>query len=453
VTLLTLSFQLVGNLLVLLHLLDLHLLQMREQAIDLVDDVRHAQLHAVNAAHGVLEVIAAHLSRSGVLLAFLLLIADLERVLLRLGHSLLLEVFELLGDVLARLGDITNQAQLLHLVQPMVRVLVVAREQRLDLHIRVALLLQQASPRAVVELVLAGHLVALQHLLDVHDSIATQVHLVHHLAVVQLQVVGQHELGLRLGHLLLDLGVRVVYDGHEHVQQDEESDEDKAQEVEGSEDGEECAQSDEIKITEQQTEQGEQGLEEVLVVRDGLAEEQIAKRTVRKEHNEEDDNEVEDVAGGSLQGRVQLIERAIQRDILEDLDPGEEDHDGTRLVEQLLTVGQRVEVLKLGGVAQQRVEQHGDLDGSVQVERDSHIRQAEDEPIDEVVRVLEVAAAGEANVDDLLERVVDGEDDEQDLHGGDGEVQRAHVAKQLGRTHGPRVEHATGCWELHYQSI
>ena len=189
----------------------------------------------------------------------------------------------------------------------------------------VYLLFEQTTPRVKVKLILAAHFVALKHLFNVRYSTSSQIEFVDHFAVVQLQVVTEHELGLRGGHLLLDLGVRVVYDRHEHVQQNEEADEDEAHEEERTKDGKVGSKSYKVEVSEQGAEQSEHGLREGLIVRNGLTKQRVAHGAVRKEDNEEDYDKVNDVTSGLFESRVELIEGTIQGNVLEDLYPSKED--------------------------------------------------------------------------------------------------------------------------------
>jgi len=225
-----------GNLLTLLHLVELHRLQMTEQFVDLVDDAGNRHLHSVNSAEHILKVVASHLSHLAIIIDLLVvqLISDLEAVLLGAGLTLVLEVAILVAQVTAGLGHILAQLELLNLVQLAIAVLIVLAKDGLDLHVGVASFAQLVTPRAKVKGVLAGHLLALEYLLDVQDAISSQRELVASARIVHLEIVAQHELGLRLGNLLLHLVVALVDDGHEHVEENEEANEHKRNEIHGT---------------------------------------------------------------------------------------------------------------------------------------------------------------------------------------------------------------------------
>ena len=125
-------------------------------------------------------------------------------------------------------------------------------------------------------------------------------------------------------------------------------------------------------------------------------------------------------------------------------------HECRGLIKQLLAEGESVKVLKLIAIGEQRVQELVDCGGSVNAQANVDVAQCKNEPVDEVVGVLEVGAeAGEADVNDLLQCVVDGEEHEEALHCGHDEIQSAHVAQQLARAHRPRVDYASGGRELH----
>lgn len=76
-----------------------------------------------------------------------------------------------------------------------------------------------------------------------------------------LEVVGNLKLVLLVGHVGLDLGVGVVDDGQEHVDQHEEDEEHKQHEEDGAKDAVGRLQLLEVKVTQDDAEQGEAATE------------------------------------------------------------------------------------------------------------------------------------------------------------------------------------------------
>jgi hypothetical protein len=94
-------------------------------------------------------------------------------------------------------------------------------------------------------------------LLDVDDLRSLNVQLVKDTVVALLEEGAQFNVALLGLHLLLDLTVRVVDDGNEHVQQYEEHKEHIGQEEDRSEDAVGRLNRLKVKVTENDTEQSE----------------------------------------------------------------------------------------------------------------------------------------------------------------------------------------------------
>ena len=72
-----------------------------------------------------------------------------------------------------------------------------------------------------------------------------------------LEVVSNLKLILLIGHVRLDLWVGVIDDGQEHVDQDKEDKENEEHEEDGTQNTVGCLQLVEVKVTQDDTEQGE----------------------------------------------------------------------------------------------------------------------------------------------------------------------------------------------------
>ena len=79
----------------------------------------------------------------------------------------------------------------------------------------------------------------------------------HHVVVTALEVVGDFELVLLVGDLRLHLGVGVVDDGQEHVEQHEEHEEDVAQEEDGPQNSVRFLNLVEVEVAQDGSQQGE----------------------------------------------------------------------------------------------------------------------------------------------------------------------------------------------------
>ena len=117
-------------------------------------------------------------------------------------------------------------------------------------------------PFIEVELFVVVDVSVLQGLLDIDDLVTLDVKLVEHLAVALLEVVGHFEFVLLGGDIGLDLGVGVVDDGQEHVEQHEEDEEDVEDEVGRAEDAVRLFQLVEVEVAEDDSEQREAASED-----------------------------------------------------------------------------------------------------------------------------------------------------------------------------------------------
>jgi hypothetical protein len=116
---------------------------------------------------------------------------------------------------------------------------------------------QVVSEFNVVNLAVVVHVSGGDSLLDVDDLRSLDVQLVQDAVVALLEEGAELDVALLGLHLLLDLAVRVVDDGNEHVQQDEEDKEHIGQEEDRSEHAIGRLNRLEVKVTENDTEQSE----------------------------------------------------------------------------------------------------------------------------------------------------------------------------------------------------
>ena len=107
----------------------------------------------------------------------------------------------------------------------------------------------------------------------------------HHEEVPKLK------LGLLRHHLLLHAPVRVVDNGQEHVEQDEEDEEDVAHEVERPEGAVRVLNRAQVEVAEHGAEHGVAGLDDGLVGVQLAAEEQVAEVGEGEEDDEKHDAE------------------------------------------------------------------------------------------------------------------------------------------------------------------
>ena len=105
----------------------------------------------------------------------------------------------------------------------------------------------------------------LQGVLNV-DELAPLADLAQHVVVAPLEVVRDLKVIFLSRDLLLDLAVRVVDDGEEHVEQHEEHEEDIGQEEDGSHQPVGLLQGVEVKVSKDGSKQGEDGVREAAVV-------------------------------------------------------------------------------------------------------------------------------------------------------------------------------------------
>ena len=98
------------------------------------------------------------------------------------------------------------------------------------------------------------------------DELAPLADLAQHVVVATLEVVCDLEIILLCRDILLDLAVRVVDDGEEHVEQDEEHKEDVGQEEDWSHQPVGLLQGVEVEVSKDGSKQGEDGVGEAAVV-------------------------------------------------------------------------------------------------------------------------------------------------------------------------------------------
>ena len=112
-----------------------------------------------------------------------------------------------------------------------------------------------ALPLVEVDLLVVVLVGLAERHLDLDDALLLEVHFGEEAFVVLLEVVAELELGL--GHLDvgLDVAVRVVDDGQEHVQEDEEREEHVADEVDRSQDRVLRVQRVEVEVAQNDTQQ------------------------------------------------------------------------------------------------------------------------------------------------------------------------------------------------------
>lgn len=115
---------------------------------------------------------------------------------------------------------------------------------------------QRVSPLDEINLVVFVQVGIGDRLLDVNDLSLSQIQFVHHTVVALLEELAQLNVALLVGNLALDLAISVIDNSDEHVQQDEEDEEDVGQEEDGTEHSVGRLEGLEIKVAENDAEQG-----------------------------------------------------------------------------------------------------------------------------------------------------------------------------------------------------
>lgn len=93
----------------------------------------------------------------------------------------------------------------------------------------------------------------IERLLNVDDLLFVHVHFVHQPLIFFLEVIDELKVGFRRGYVRLDLAVRFVYDGQEHVQENEKDEEHIAYEVDWPYDTTGCFESGKVEIAKDDT--------------------------------------------------------------------------------------------------------------------------------------------------------------------------------------------------------
>lgn len=120
------------------------------------------------------------------------------------------------------------------------------------------------------------------------------------------------------------------------------------------------------------------------------AENEKAELSVSQEDNEEHDGESGDVLGATAESQTQLSHCLVEAHVLENLDPGEKDHERHGAVEHVLPVAQEVKVKVLLIVWEQTFEQVVHFDLTIHVEYDANYGQHDDQYVQIVPECFEV---------------------------------------------------------------
>ena len=88
------------------------------------------------------------------------------------------------------------------------------------------------------------------------------------------------------------------------------------------------------------------GRDETVKVLNLSTEEKVAELSKSKEDYEEHDGEASKIFGAAREGRGQLCHCLVEADVLENLDPGTENHHSQRIIETHLSIAEEVEVSK-----------------------------------------------------------------------------------------------------------
>ena len=146
------------------------------------------------------------------------------------------------------------------------------------------------------------------------------VHLGQDLLVALLQVGAYFDLTLAVGQLFLDLTVRVVDDGDEHVQEDKEDKEHVGQKEDGTKDSVGSFERVKVKVAEYNAEKCVDGALECAEVLHLCAKYQVAELSESQEDNEEHDGEAEDIHGAAAQGHAQRAHGFVEARVFENLE-------------------------------------------------------------------------------------------------------------------------------------
>ena len=128
--------------------------------------------------------------------------------------------------------------------------------------------------------------------------------------------VPQLEGGLGSLKLPLDLAVRVVDDGEEHVEEDEEHEEDVGQEEGRAHHRVRRLYRDKVEVPEDGSEEGVAGVDGAVVVPDLDPEQQVAKLGEGEEDDRKHDGEAAQLLGALGQCARQLVHRLVEGEVL-----------------------------------------------------------------------------------------------------------------------------------------
>ncbi len=120
------------------------------------------------------------------------------------------------------------------------------------------------------------------------------------------------------------------------------------------------------------------------------AEQQVSELSEGKEDDEEHDGKASEVLGTARQCGGKLSHGLVEADVLEDLDPGAENHDSERVVKAHLCVAQEVEVSKLVWILEQSVQLVVDCHVSINVVSDTANCYDDDHDVQNIPEGLEV---------------------------------------------------------------
>ena len=130
-----------------------------------------------------------------------------------------------------------------------------------------------------------------------------EAHVINKPDVALLKVISDLKLVLASSQLRLDLAERVAENGEEHVEQDKEHEEYKEKEIEGTEELVGLREGDEIKVSENCSDESKDCVVERAVVEYLSSEQQISQLYEGREDDEEHDEESKHVSR-TLKGLV-----------------------------------------------------------------------------------------------------------------------------------------------------
>jgi len=419
----------------------LHGLQLDKDGIDLGNDGADGVLHAIHAADQDLEFIHRDARNDG----FLSLIVRFVILEAHLGASRAWPEADFGINFGLLSFEIHDHLAAFLRVENLVSILVVFGEDGLDLEVRISASLELFAPFGEVDVTITVHVGALDSLLDVDDLLAFVAKFVHHLSIATLEVVADLKVRLLLIQFALDLSIGVVDDSQEHVHQNEEDEEDVDEEVHGAQNAVGILHSGKVEVSEDDTELGEDAVLDVGEVLNLGAENQVGQLAESQEDDEEHESESDHVLGAASQSARQLVHRLVEGNVLENLDPGEENGNGDDVVELRLPVAQEFEVGEDVGFAQKILQQLANLLRAEDVEGDADDGDADDDDVEDVPDGLEVFEAVLLDLDDLLDQVVDDEEGEDNLAGHDKVVHHRHVTEELDGAERPGWNETTGC--------